>query len=128
MFDAPPDKPALIMGSSGAVVTHGELESRSRRLAQLLHARGLRPGDHLAVLLENEPAYFEVFWAAQRSGLYLTPVNWHLRADEAGYIVEDCGASAVVVSASLASVAAGLAPHLRSVTTRLVVGARPRRR
>ena len=123
MFDAPPDKPALIMGGTGAVVTHGELESRSRRLAQLLHARGLRPGDHVAVLLENEPTYFEVFWAAQRSGLYLTPVNWHLRPDEAGYIVEDCGASAVVVAASLASVASGLAPYLDSVSTRLVVGA-----
>ena len=125
MFDAPPDKPALIMGGTGAVVTHGELESRSRRLAQLLHARGLRPGDHVAVLLENEPAYFEVFWAAQRSGLYLTPVNWHLRADEAGYIVEDCGASAVIVSAALASVVDGLAPHLEAVTTRLAVGAAP---
>jgi len=123
VFDAPPDKPALIMGGTGAVVTHGELESRSRRLAQLLHARGLRPGDHVAVLLENEPTYFEVFWAAQRSGLYLTPVNWHLRPDEAGYIVEDCGASAVVVAASLASVASGLAPYLDSVSTRLVVGA-----
>ena len=125
MFDTPPDQPALIMGGTGAVVTHGELESRSRRLAQLLHARGLRPGDHVAVLLENEPAYFEAFWAAQRSGLYLTPVNWHLRADEAGYIVEDCGASAVIVSASLASVVDGLAPYLGSVTTRLVVGAAP---
>ncbi len=122
MFDAPPDKPALIMGGTGSVVTHGELESRSRRLAQLLHARGLRPGDHLAVLLENEPTYYEVFWAAQRSGLHLTPINWHLRADEAGYIVEDCGASALVTSVSLASVLGEMAPYLGAVSTRLVVG------
>ncbi len=121
MLDAPADRPAVVMGGSGEVVTHGELEHRSRQLAQLLFARGLRPGDHLAVLLENHPRYFEVFWAAQRSGLYLTPINWHLTAEEAGYIVEDCGASALVTSAGLAGVASQLTPHLGAVTTRLVV-------
>ena len=121
MFDAPHDSPAVIMGGSGAVVTHGELEDRSRRLAQLLFARGLRPGDHLAVLLENHPRYFEVYWAAQRSGLHLTPINWHLTAGEAGYIVEDCGASALVTSAALGSLAEQLCPHLGAVSTRLIV-------
>ena len=109
------------MGRTGEVVTHGELELRSRRLAQLLFARGLRPGDHVAVLLENHPRYFEVYWAAQRSGLYLTPINWHLTAEEAGYIVEDCGASAHVTSAALADVASELSSHLGAVTTRLAV-------
>jgi len=109
------------MAGSGETITHGELEARSRRLAQLLHARGLRPGDHLAVLLENHPRYFEVFWAAMRSGLYLTPINWHLKAEEAGYIVEDCGATAVVTSAALAGVAADLGPHLAGVDVRLAV-------
>jgi len=121
VFDAPADRPAVVMAGSGETITHGELEARSRRLAQLLHARGLRPGDHLAVLLENHPRYFEVFWAAMRSGLYLTPINWHLKAEEAGYIVEDCGATAVVTSAALAGVAADLGPHLAGVDVRLAV-------
>jgi len=67
---------AVVMAGSGAVVTYGELEERSRRLAQLLRAAGLRPGDHLAVLLENHPRYFDVFWAATRAGLYCTPINY----------------------------------------------------
>ncbi len=67
---------AVVMAGSGTVVTYGELEERSRRLAQLLRAAGLRPGDHLAVLLENDPRYFDVFWAATRAGLYCAPINY----------------------------------------------------
>lgn len=43
-----------------------------------------------------------------RAGLYFTPINWHLTEAEAGYIVEDCGAQAVVTSVAVAEVAA---PH-----------------
>jgi long-chain acyl-CoA synthetase len=45
------DHPAVVMATSGEVVTYAELDERSKRLAQLLHAGGLRPGDHLAILL-----------------------------------------------------------------------------
>jgi long-chain acyl-CoA synthetase len=115
------DLPAVVMGSSGAIVTYRELDERSKRFAQLLHAAGLRPGGHLAILLENHPRYFEVFWGAMRAGLYVTPINWHLKADEAGYIVSDCGAAAVVTSTALSDVASGLEPYLGAVGTRLVV-------
>jgi acyl-CoA synthetase (AMP-forming)/AMP-acid ligase II len=109
------------MAGSGEVVTYAEMDARSKQLAQLLCASGLRPGDHVAILLENHPRYFEVFWAAMRAGLYCTPINWHLKAEEAGYIVEDCGAAAVVTSVALRDVVAGLEPHLTAVKTRLVI-------
>jgi acyl-CoA synthetase (AMP-forming)/AMP-acid ligase II len=115
------DSPAVVMAESGAVVTYRQLDERSQQLAQLLWDRGLRPGDHIAILLENNPRYFEVYWGAQRSGLYTTPINWHLKAEEAGYIVGDCGAAVVVTSAALAEVATQLEPHLGAVTTRLVI-------
>ncbi len=113
--------PAVIMADSGATVTYAELDERSKRFAQLLHAEGLRQGDHVAVMLENHPRYFEVFWGAQRAGLYTTPINWHLKADEAGYIIADCGATAVVTSAALAGVASQLEPHLGGVKVRLMI-------
>ncbi|MDX6234985.1 MAG: long-chain acyl-CoA synthetase, partial [Nocardioidaceae bacterium] len=118
---AEPDHPAVVMAGSGEVVTYGELDERSKRLARLLSAAGLRPGDHLAVLLENHPRYFEVFWAAMRAGLYCTPINWHLKAEEAGYIVEDCGAAAIVTSSALGAIATGMEHRLGSVRTRLVI-------
>ena len=63
------DRPAAIMATSGLPVTYRELDARSKQLARLFYDRGLRSGDHMAILLENHPRYFEVFWAAQRSGL-----------------------------------------------------------
>ncbi len=93
-----PDRAAVIMAGSGETVTYGELEARSCRLAQVWHEAGLRRGDHVAILLENHPRYFEVVWAALRSGLYYTPINCHLTADEVAYVVEDCGARSVVTS------------------------------
>ena len=81
-----PEKPAYLMAASGEVVTYRELDERSNRGAQLLRSLGLRPGDSIAILLENHPRFFEICWAAQRSGLCITPINWHLKAEEAGYI------------------------------------------
>ena len=90
------------MAGSGETITYGELEGRSAQLARHWHAQGLRPGDHVAILLENHIRYFEVVWAALRSGLYYTPINWHLTGPEVAYIVEDCQARAVVTSAARA--------------------------
>ncbi|MFZ4517756.1 MAG: acyl-CoA synthetase [Microthrixaceae bacterium] len=118
-----PDKPAVVMVPGGEVRTFGDLEDTSVRLARLLRERGLRTGDHLAVLVDNEPAFFDAVWAAMRTGLYVTPINWHLTAAEAGYIVGDCDATALVVSARLAPVVEAMAPaDLARVTTRLCVG------
>ena len=118
---AHPDKASVIMGRSGDVVTYRELEERSRRMAQLMAARGLGVGDHVALLMENNPRYFDISWAAQRSGMYFTPVNWHLSATEAGYIVENCGARCLVVSKAMADIARGLVEHAGKVDIRLMV-------
>jgi len=91
-----PDKPAAIVAETGKQVTYGELEDRSWRLACHLYGAGLRPGDHIALLTDNDPVAFEVYWAALRSGLHITAVNWHLTAVEAAYIIDDCGARALL--------------------------------
>jgi acyl-CoA synthetase (AMP-forming)/AMP-acid ligase II len=75
---AHPDKPAIVMDQSGESVSYGQLEDRSVRLANALRDRGLLRGDVVALLAENHVRYFEVYWAAHRCGLYLTPVNRHL--------------------------------------------------
>ncbi len=49
----------------------------------------------------NEPAFLEVLYAAQRTGLRLTPINWHLTGEEAAYIIENCEAKAFVCSGTL---------------------------
>lgn len=118
-----PDKPACVMAESGKVVSYAELDARSNRLAHLLYARGLRFGDHLALCLDNSPRFLEVTWAAQRSGLVYTAINYHLTADEAAYIVADCDAKAFITSATQAATAADLLGRLPgTVHTRLAIG------
>ncbi len=92
-----PDKPAIIMASSGQQVTYAQLESRSLRLANRLRQAGLRRGDVVALIADNDARVFDVYWAAQRSGLYLTAVNHRLHADEVRYILVNSGARALFV-------------------------------
>jgi len=107
------ERVAAIMADSGEQLTYGELEDRSRRLSRLLYDAGLRRGDVVALLTDNALRAFEVYWAALRSGLYLTAVNCHLTADEAAYIIGDCGARVLVVSAGLGDLAATVAGPAR---------------
>ena len=115
-----PDAPAVIMGTSGEVVTFAGLDQRSNRLAHLLRGRGLRHGDHIAILMENNARYLELTWAAQRSGLYYTAINSHLRTAEVQYIVDDCDAAVLITSPAMAEAVSAL--DLGRIPTRLVVG------
>ncbi|HET8619058.1 MAG TPA: acyl-CoA synthetase [Acidimicrobiales bacterium] len=116
-----PDRTAVVVGGTGGTLTYRQLEERSCRVAHLLRSFGLGPGRHVAVLLENRPEFFEVVWGALRSGLYVTPINWHLAPDEAAYIVEDCGATALVASAAHGDVVGMLAGG-GALAGRLAVG------
>jgi len=118
-----PDKPAVVHAGTGASISYGELDENSVRLARYLHEVGLRPGDDVALLADNDPRCFEVYWAAQRSGLYITTVNRYLAPDEAAYIVNDCGARALVVAAKLGDLAQALVPLTPGVAHRLALGA-----
>jgi fatty-acyl-CoA synthase len=117
-----PDRIAAIMAGTGETVTYGELERRSARLAHVLHDAGLRPGDVVALLTENNLRAFEVYWAAMRSGLFITAVNNRLKPDEVAYIVSDSGATALIVSAELAATAEAIAAQTTGVKLRLAYG------
>jgi long-chain acyl-CoA synthetase len=95
-----PDKPAIVRPATGESLTYRQLDESSVRLAKYLRELGLKPGDHLALISDNDLRVMEVYWAALRSGLYITVVNWHLTASESSYVVDDCGAKALIVSAN----------------------------
>ncbi len=116
-----PHKAAYIMAGSGETVTYRQLDERSNRCAQLFRSLGLRLGDSIAFCLENHPRFFEIAWAAQRSGLYYTPISSRLTAPEVEYIVNDCGAKVFLTSAYKRDVAAALAGRLPGVHTRLLL-------
>src|ERR1700751_435463 len=62
---------------------------------------GVGPGDAIGVVLRNDFAFFEASFAAQRLGAYNVPINWHGKTQEIAYVLNDCGAKAVVAHADL---------------------------
>jgi acyl-CoA synthetase (AMP-forming)/AMP-acid ligase II len=117
-----PDKPAFVWAPSGEVVTYRALDERSNQLAHHWRRRGLVHGDRVAIVLENHPRWLEVVWAALRSGLVVTPVNWHLTADEVAYVLRDSEARALVTSMRHAETAEAAARETAVVSALCVDG------
>ncbi len=107
-----PDKPAYTMAETGAVVTFAELEASANQGAQLLRSLGLQRGDHIAILLENHPRFFQICWAAQRSGIYYTAISWRLQQQEVDYIVNNCEARVFITSYARKEVVEPLAGNM----------------
>lgn len=96
-----PDRLAVVLADTDRFLTYRQLDDNSAALARVLHDAGLQCGDVVALLGDNAVEAFEVFWATQRSGLYITAVNSHLAPEEVAYIVRDSGARVLIVSADL---------------------------
>lgn len=115
---ATPNHPAIIMASSGKIITHGELEARANQLAHALRSVGLKKGDHFALFMENNDTFLEVCSGGERSGLYYTPVNSYLTADELAYIVQNSESQVLITSKAKREVAAAAAeqcPQLKKL-------------
>ena len=115
-----PDSPAVISPTGRR--SFRELNQRANRLARALRRRGLGAGDAVALICSNRAEFAEVVYASQRTGMRLTPINWHLTGGEAAYIAADCQAKALVASADLAEVAVGAAAGAPGCHTLLAVG------
>ena len=93
-----PDRPAVIMATTGQFITFKELDEGANRLSQVLRNAGLKTGDHIAFCLENHPRYFEILWGCHYAGLIYTACSSRLTTDELSYIINDCGAKAFITS------------------------------
>jgi long-chain acyl-CoA synthetase len=99
-----PDRPAVIMGGSGEVITYAELDRRSNQVAQLIRSRGIGVGQTIAICLENHPWYFALSWGGQRAGVHYVCISSRLTAPEIAYILEDSGAQLLLGSAYIGPV------------------------
>ena len=66
--------------------------------------------------------FVESVYALQRGGYRLTTVNWHLTADEAGYIVENCEAKALLADTAVGAMARGAADDAPACSVLLAIG------
>lgn len=85
-----PDRAALCY--AGSTVSYGELWRRIGTLAAALRARGVLPGDRVALLMKNSAAFIEIALAVSHTGAVLVPINFRLAPAEVDYILRDSGA------------------------------------
>jgi long-chain acyl-CoA synthetase len=104
--DRYPDRIAYIMAGSGQTLTYSQLDRASNRLAHLFRQHGIGTGDTIALVLENRIDWPVVVAAGMRSGLYVTPLNWHLKPAELAQLLAEARPRALITSAAIA---AGLA-------------------
>ena len=94
-----------IVDPSGREFTSKELLDRTNQVVHAFRQFGLQPGDVVATLLPNGVEMFELYLAALQAGWYLVPINHHLIAPEAAYILKDSAAKIFVAHERFAEVA-----------------------
>jgi malonyl-CoA/methylmalonyl-CoA synthetase len=90
-----PDRPVL-MTDGGRMVTWSEVDGQAARLANLLTACGLTPGDRVAVQVEKSPESLFLYLACLRAGLVYLPLNTAYQHAEIAYFLGDAEPRAVV--------------------------------
>ena len=95
-------------------IGYPEIHARIARAATGFRTLGVRDGAPVAMMLRNDFALFEVAGAAAALGSPVVPINWHLKAEEVGYILADSGADILVCHADLLpQISGGLPGKLR---------------
>src|SRR5215216_6727721 len=88
--------------------TFSELGRRVNALVGALKAKGIRQGDRVALLDVNSHRYAEGYYACAQAGMVFVPLNSRLALPELKYILNDCGAKALLLSDSFFPVLEGL--------------------
>ena len=115
-----PDKVAVI-DPNGREKTFAEVNANANKLARLFRQHGVMPGDALAIVCSNRAEFIEVLAATMRTGVRITPVNWHLTADEIAYIINDCEAKVLIGDARVGALTTA-AKSCDNVVLKLAVG------
>jgi long-chain acyl-CoA synthetase len=115
-----PDRAAIICRDT--IRSYGELDDRTTRLAHALRARGVGAGDHVAVVAPNSIEWFEAAIAASKLDAAVVPTNYHLKAEELAFILEDAEVAAVVTHVDLLPAVGAAIEALRRVPAVVVIG------
>jgi fatty-acyl-CoA synthase len=97
-----PERTAVVAGP-GDRLTYGDLDRDSDRLAGAWRARGVRPGDVVALLIGNSSRFFSLAWAAQRSGLYYVALPTSATPEEIAYVLDDAAPIVLALDATFAA-------------------------
>ena len=117
------EAPALIHGDE--VVSWADYDRRTDALAGAFLSAGAGPGDRVAHLMRNSPAYLLTTGAAFKARMVHVNVNYRYTGEELAYILDNSDSAVVVYDAEFADVLDGIRPRLPGVKLWLQVGGTP---
>ena len=90
--EAHPDRTALVLGDTR--LTYAQVNAAASQVANLLVARGIEPGDKVALSCPNLPYFPIVYYGILKAGATVVPLNVLLRGREVAYHLDDSDAVA----------------------------------
>jgi acyl-CoA synthetase (AMP-forming)/AMP-acid ligase II len=115
-----PDKLAVVFGEKR--YTYRTFNDRVNRLANALLKEGVQKGDKVAYLLNNCSEFAEISFALSKIGALSVPLNFRLKGEEIGYILEHSDSSFLFFGAEFKEIVAGMVPRLSLVRKTVQVG------
>ncbi|KAJ8007426.1 hypothetical protein DPEC_G00117370 [Dallia pectoralis] len=110
-----PDKAFIVFG--GQTLTYQDVDKRSNQFASVFRNEGgLKKGDHVALLMRNEPDFICVWFGLSKLGCEVAFINFNIKSKSLLHCFESCGAKSLVVGADLVEPLADLLPVLKEKT------------
>ena len=91
-----PDRDALVF--PGDRYTYSQLLEAARHVSRGLWELGVRPGDHVGLLMPNCPEFAEAFFGVSLMGCVAVPINARYKLAELGYVIENADLVAILTS------------------------------
>jgi benzoate-CoA ligase len=112
----------VALRSSEEDVTYADLAARVARFAGVLDGLGVRPGERVAILLDDHPGFHTAFLGAVRAGCQAIPMNTALTAEDYRHVLHDSGARVLVVEQAYSSMMGTMVTDLPDLKHVLVAG------
>jgi long-chain acyl-CoA synthetase len=111
-------------GGAWSTRTFAELRERAWHVSEILAHLGVQAGDRVAILHENSPEWYELYYGIVAIGAIAVPVDAKLREQEVAHIFHDCGVSTLFCSAKTADIMAGLLERMDSLHSVIALNCR----
>ncbi|MCX5849811.1 MAG: AMP-binding protein [Deltaproteobacteria bacterium] len=94
-----PDKTFLMYKNEH--FTYAQMDDNANRVANFLLNHGAGKGMGIALFMKNSPRFLDIFFGAQKIGMYLVPLNPELKGDNLQYVIEHSDVSFLALDAEL---------------------------
>lgn len=115
-----PDSRFLYVVYQDRSITYGEQDLAANRFAHYFLGLGAKPGDGVAVLMNNSPQFLDVFFGIQKLGMYINTVNTALKGDGLAFIIDNSDTKFLVVDHDLVDLYRSVAEKTPKVKTVIV--------